>query len=84
MVTPSSARANLDGMSGMIPFFILIASWAVARMIARLDGKTSMPSAIGLVTAVVAFATRAVVDGSARVTSDTASASGPARLPAAL
>src|SRR3954470_8695130 len=33
IVTPSSARANFDGMSGMIPRFILIASWAVARRI---------------------------------------------------
>src|SRR2546423_15682320 len=67
MITPSSARANFDGMSGMMPFFILIASCAVARMMLAAVGMTLMPSAIGLATAVVALATLAAVAGSALV-----------------
>src|SRR5438045_5387831 len=80
MVTPSWARANLEGIKGMIPLFILIASCAVART--KDDGIDSTPLAIGLVTAVVALATLTAADGSDLATSLTLSRSGPPSIPA--
>src|SRR4051794_5887776 len=61
IVTPSWARANFDGMSGMSPRFILIASCAVAR--ATLVGMDETPRAIGFAAFEVTLATLTAAPG---------------------